>query len=188
MSQTCVYWIRHKEHTNLLAQGYIGVSKNLKERLRHHFKNARGDYHSDKILTKAIKKYGEQNLVSDVVVISNEKYCYELEQKLRPKSFIGWNTREGGYHTPNPFPLGSKMPQEFSIKAQQSLKTKRQNCSVGKDRAVMVNGAKFHRIKDAREAFGISKTQMTRILRGVSYNADSKGNTRFAHLEIKYAD
>lgn len=187
MEQTGIYWIRHKNHTDLSREGYIGVTKNLKERLRHHFKNATGGYHSDKILSKAIVKYGKENIEASLIVISNESYCYDLEKKLRPKGFIGWNMREGGYHTPNPFPKGSKVPQEIIDKTQATLKAKRIDGQCGRDRAVLVNGQKFNRITDAREAFGISKTQMTRILRGFAYNSKSKGNTRFAHLEIKYA-
>jgi predicted GIY-YIG superfamily endonuclease len=187
MTQTGIYWIRHKDHTDLLTQGYVGVTKNLKERLRHHFKNAKGGYHSDKNLSKAIAKYGEQNIQANLILISNNQYCYEIEKKLRPTPFIGWNMREGGYHTPNPFPTGSKMPKEIIEKAQETIKAKRQLGQVGRDKAILVNGQRFNRIKDAREAFGISKTQMTRILRGVSYNTSNKGNTQFAHLEIKYA-
>jgi len=187
MPQTGIYWIRHKNHTNLMCEGYIGVTKNLKERLRHHFKNAKGGYHTDKVLSKAIVKYGQENIESGLILISNESYCYELEKKLRPKSFIGWNMREGGYHTPNPFPKGSKIPQEITNKVQATTKAKRIDGQCGNDKAILINGQKFNRIKDAREAFGISKTQMTRILRGITYNSKSKGNTKFAHLEIKYA-
>jgi predicted GIY-YIG superfamily endonuclease len=187
MEQTGIYWIRHKNHTNLMCEGYIGVTKNLKERLRHHFKNAKGGYHSDKVLSKAIVKYGKENIESSLIIISDELYCYDLEKKLRPKAFVGWNMREGGYHTPNPFPKGSKMPSSLVDKVQKTIAEKRANGQCGNDKAVEINGQKFNRIKDAREAFGISKTQMTRILRGVTYNSEIKGNTKFAHLEIKYA-
>lgn len=205
MTQTGIYWIRHKDHTDLLTQGYIGVTKNLKERLRHHFKNAKGGYHSDKSLSKAIVKYGEQNIQADLILISNNQYCYEIEQKLRPKPFIGWNMREGGYHTPNPFPKGSKMPKWITEKAQETKKRiseekrkewyakAKETLAVNyggyhpANREVIVNNVLYPSIKDAREAFGISKTQMTRILRGVSYNKANKGNARFAHLEIRYA-
>ena len=186
--QAAIYWLRHKNHTNLFTEGYVGVSCNVKERLRHHFKNAIGGYHSDKSLSKAIVKYEKDNIEQEIVLIADEKYCYEIEAKLRPKAFIGWNMREGGYHTPNPYPSGSKRPLELTIKAMQKIAELRQNQSIGKDRKVIVNGQTFNRIKDAREAFGISSTQMKRILKGVTYDAKSKGNTKFSHLEIRYAD
>lgn len=185
---TSIYWIKLKEHTDIFTQGYVGVSKNVKERLRQHYKNAKGGYHSDKILSKAILKYGQEKLEEKIILISTNEYCYEIEKKLRPLAFIGWNMKEGGYHTPNPFPAGSKMPNQIVEKVKNTLKNKRIDCGVGKDRSVTVNGKLFYRISDARKAFGISKTQMTRILKGIKYNENKSGNTRFSHLEIKYAD
>lgn len=177
-----IYWLRHKDHTCLLSQGYVGVSKNPKERIRHHFKNAFGGYHTDKSLTKAIKKYGKENIVVEIILIAENSYCYQVEQKLRPKSFIGWNMREGGYHTPNPFPKGSKQPKFIAEKANKTKQLKRLNGEkVGKDRKVLINGVLYNTIKAAREAHNISSSQMKRLLKGI------KGGYKFANLDVKYA-
>lgn len=178
---TQIYWIKHKDHTCVLTQGYIGVTKNLKERIRHHFKSANGGYHSDKILSKAINKYGKEQIIVETLLFGDNEYCYEIEQKLRPNSFIGWNMKEGGYHTPNPNPKGSKLSKCIIEKAQNTLKQKRMTQSVGRDRKVCINGVIYNSIKSAREAHNISSTQMKRLLKG------SKDGYKFGHLEVKYA-
>lgn len=182
-----IYWLRHKNHTDLMSEGYVGVSSNLKERLRQHFKNATNGYHSDKILSKAIVKYSKDEIVCDILIYGEKEYCYQTEKLIRPKSFIGWNTKEGGYHTPNWNPKGNKLPRHIVEKQQNILKTKRQNGEiVGNQRKVLVNGVVYNSIKAARENFGISISQMKRLLKQTpNYKT---GNIKFANLKINYAD
>jgi predicted GIY-YIG superfamily endonuclease len=178
-----IYWLRHKNHSDLFSEGYIGVSINPKERIRHHFKNAIGGYHSDKNLSKAIRKYGKDQIVVDILLIGDKEYCYQTEKKLRPNSFIGWNMREGGYHTPNPYPKGSKQPQWIIDKTIATIKSKRNaGIKAGSDRKVLINEVLYNTIKSAREAHGISTTQMKRLLNGAS------GGYKFGHLKVSYAD
>lgn len=88
-----VYWIRLEEHTNLLEQGYIGITKNLKERLRAHKKNKKQTH-----FYNAIQKYGYSNLIVDIL---HENLTLEqallIEYKLRPSQKIGWNSQMGGH-------------------------------------------------------------------------------------------
>ena len=35
---TSIYWIHHKDHTDVFSQGYIGVSKNTEARFKRHGK------------------------------------------------------------------------------------------------------------------------------------------------------
>jgi hypothetical protein len=182
-----VYWMHLSHHNDCQTQGYVGVSKSVKERIRHHFKNAKGNYHSDKNLSFAIKKYGKENIKVCVLFEGSEHDCYVREKELRPKAFIGWNMREGGYHTPNPFPKGSKMPKEITEKAQSTIRKKRQVQSLGRDRKVRVNDVVYNTVKAAREAHGISSTQMKRYLTGFKIKS-TKGNIRFNDLKIEYAD
>lgn len=188
MEKQYVYWLRHKNHIDFTSQGYIGVSNNPKERLRHHLIEANANRHTDKNLSYAIRKYGKENLEMQIIVISDKVSCYDLEKKLRPKAFIGWNMREGGYHTPNPFPKGSTIPKEIQKKAQKTIADKRKSgLSIGSDRQVFVNDICYPSIKSAREAHGISSTQMKRLLNGFQYNSNKKGNTKFNHLKVRYA-
>ena len=86
-----VYWIRHKDHTDIFSQGYVGVSDNVDRRFKQH---QRANYNPK--LARSIKKYGWDNLVKSVVLIADEKYCYDVETKLRPEKQIGWNIVPGG--------------------------------------------------------------------------------------------
>lgn len=100
-----VYWIRHKDHTDIFSEGYIGVSKNVEKRWNDHFNSPK-----NKHLKNAISKYGLDVLVKTIVIVGEEKYCYDLESKLRPNKKIGWNIAEGGKKPPsaigNKFNLG----------------------------------------------------------------------------------
>jgi hypothetical protein len=92
---TSVYWIRHKDHTDIFSQGYVGVSKNTNIRWKQHFR-----YGNDH-LKNAIKKYGEENIIKEIILISDDKYCLEIEKKLRAKDHIGWNICKGGGMPPS---------------------------------------------------------------------------------------
>jgi hypothetical protein len=92
---TSVYWIHHKDHTDMFSQGYVGVSKNIEARWFRHSR-----YSDNQHLKSAIKKYGWDNLIKEVVLIGEETYCYKLETKIRPTKQIGWNIAEGGAKPP----------------------------------------------------------------------------------------
>ena len=105
MTVTCVYWIRCANHTDMMSQGYIGVSGRFDRRMWEHFKLV-GNPH----LKNAIKKYGWDALVKSEILISDEDYCLDIEKKLRPNKSIGWNCAVGGGKPPsaigNKFKLG----------------------------------------------------------------------------------
>jgi len=87
-----LYWIRKKEHTNLLKQGYIGITINFKERMRSHKKNKRKT-----ALKDAINSYKWENLVKEILLTNlTFQDALFLEEKLRPKINIGWNLKKGG--------------------------------------------------------------------------------------------
>jgi hypothetical protein len=93
----CVYWIREQSHTDLMSQGYIGVSGNVDERFESH----KGMYSgTNNYLCNAIKKYGWDNLVKSVLVFADKDYCFDIERKLRPADQIGWNLVMGGGKPP----------------------------------------------------------------------------------------
>jgi hypothetical protein len=79
----------------MFSQGYVGVSKNVKIRWGQHLKY--GNPH----LQNAIKKYGWKNLVKEVILVSDNQYCLEIETKIRPNEGIGWNIIVGGGMPPN---------------------------------------------------------------------------------------
>jgi group I intron endonuclease len=101
---SCVYWVHRPEHTDILRQGYVGISKRFERRIWEHLKLTQNRY-----LKNAINKYGWDNLVKEKVLIGKEDYCLEIEAKLRPADKIGWNLVKGGNKPPiNRWNLGKK--------------------------------------------------------------------------------
>lgn len=113
-----VYWIAHKDHTDIFSQGYVGVSNNPEKRWNGHRLSPQKGYFAN-----AINKYGWDSLVKKVVLIGDEKYCLEIEQKLRPAEQIGWNIVAGGGKPPSS--LGKKFgAKSDEVKAKISLANK----------------------------------------------------------------
>ena len=87
-----LYWVHRENHTDLKAQGYIGITKTPKIRFNRHRSesklNPRWHIHY------AINKYDD--IKFDIICIGLKDYIVELENKLRPKGNIGWNTLVGG--------------------------------------------------------------------------------------------
>jgi group I intron endonuclease len=99
-----VYWIRCQDHTDMMSQGYIGVSKDASARFTQHFKRTQNRH-----LKFAIEKYGWDNLIKSQILIADQEYCLEIERKLRPVDGIGWNCVAGGGKPPvNRWNLGTK--------------------------------------------------------------------------------
>jgi hypothetical protein len=96
-----VYWIRSPLHSDMMLEGYVGVSKNAQKRwlYGHNWAHRKGR-HDNPRLANAISKYGWDNLIKTVLVVAEEEYCYDLERKLRPKDSIGWNLVIGGGKPP----------------------------------------------------------------------------------------
>jgi predicted GIY-YIG superfamily endonuclease len=94
----CVYWVRLKTHSDVLSEGYVGISKNFKERMRFHRKNKKKT-----ILTQAIHKYGWGSLVKEILYnnLTQEEALF-IESSLRNKERIGWNLQQGGFIGINP--------------------------------------------------------------------------------------
>lgn len=91
-----VYWIKRKEHTCILSEGYIGISARPDYRYQQHkyfsllekyFKNYRSDFRD--AMTQE-----ETELM--VLLKGSRQYCLEIEEKLRPDWAIGWNLARGG--------------------------------------------------------------------------------------------
>ena len=88
----CVYWIRSEFHTNCFNEGYIGITKNFKERMKAHGKNKKVSK-----LVSAKVKYGWDNLVKEILTSNlSLDQALQLEEYLRPIPNIGWNHQKGG--------------------------------------------------------------------------------------------
>jgi group I intron endonuclease len=82
----------------MFSEGYIGISGRFEERMKQYQKN-KGNVH----LTNAIKKYGWDNLVKQILIVSDKAYCLMIEAKLRAEDKIGWNLVKGGGMPPPAF-------------------------------------------------------------------------------------
>jgi len=90
---TVVYWIHLKEHTDITKEGYVGVASCFETRAsRHKNLTATLDCH----FGKAIRKYGWNNLVKEVIFEGTTEECFKKEKELRPYFQIGWNEAIGG--------------------------------------------------------------------------------------------
>lgn len=101
-----VYWIKHKDHTDIFSEGYVGVSKNAKRRWYQHKSNVKNNKHENNHLYYAILKHGMDSIVLETILTASEQYCYEIENKLRNKENIGWNLAKGGSKPPVSKPRG----------------------------------------------------------------------------------
>jgi predicted GIY-YIG superfamily endonuclease len=88
-----VYWIRNIKHKNPLTEGYVGLTKDLPSRLKHH----RNSKKKTK-LTSFLKSYDWLSKVEIEILDMNltvEEAC-ELEAYYRPTENIGLNLQRGG--------------------------------------------------------------------------------------------
>jgi len=82
------------EHIDITKEGYVGIATDFKQRMFAHKSCAKTG--KEQTLYKAIRKYGWDNLVKEIILISNDDYCIDVEKKLRPSERIGWNIACGG--------------------------------------------------------------------------------------------
>lgn len=87
-----VYWIHLPEHTCLLRDGYVGITKNTSSRWSRHRRGCDTSYH----LQNSIKKYGADALVWEIVYVAPRQVCSDFEHTVRPYPEIGWNIKSGG--------------------------------------------------------------------------------------------
>lgn len=110
-----VYWVHLKEHKDYYTEGYIGISKNPKNRYKHHRLG-----HSNPVITEAFKKYGKENIQLTILYEAETEVCKKIEKDLRPKRNIGWNLEVGGIIPPNP--LNRKHTLETRLKMSKAQK------------------------------------------------------------------
>lgn len=106
------YWIHLPEHTDIFSQGYVGITKKeVGQRFKEHLSNSKRPDQSHKLISKALVKYGEKVCI-EAICISDKDYAKDLEKKLRPQNFIGWNMTIGGMTPPELSPEKKKLATE----------------------------------------------------------------------------
>lgn len=92
---TVVYWIRKESHSDILTEGYIGVTDTFLSRMMKH------EYRPNEKLKNVFNKYGKDTLVAEIVFEGCREDCYLLERLIRPSKDIGWNVMRGGKIDPS---------------------------------------------------------------------------------------
>jgi hypothetical protein len=113
-----VYWIHLKGQT--WNEGYVGVSINPTRRFEEH------KSYTDTILAEAIKIHGD-DLIYDTIYCGTEISCYELEHKLRPEPYTGWNKARGGRFCPSETLRGIKKSVPVWNKGKKLPRTTEEN-------------------------------------------------------------
>jgi len=92
-----LYWVHLPEHSDILSEGYIGITKHTAEhRYRGHIKAANHRTRpTNAPVYNAIRKYGDK-LIIKTLVVGDYDYVAFLEERLRPVDKIGWNIKSGG--------------------------------------------------------------------------------------------
>lgn len=80
VGSSLVYWIFDETCHDPMTDGYVGITRNLERRLNQHKKS---------------KKFPE-NFSSKVLFNGTPDECNLMENLLRPKWNIGWNSAPGG--------------------------------------------------------------------------------------------
>ena len=114
-----VYWIHLPEQTNVAIEGYVGIAMNFEQRMSAHKSCAKTG--KEQTLYNAIRKYGWDNLVKEVILVSNENYCLEIEKKLRPVPRIGWNIAIGGGEITGAHLKGVKQSEQHLANRRKAL-------------------------------------------------------------------
>lgn len=87
-----VYWIHLKEHTDILTEGYVGITtRTVAERFNGH---KCSKVHKNKHLHEVFSN--KVDVIVTTICECSIEYAGELENKLRPVECIGWNLAAGG--------------------------------------------------------------------------------------------
>lgn len=90
-----VYWIHRADDTNPYADGYVGITSKLDQRLNEHKK-----YNKTSIVYKALKKY-DDIVITELAIGVTEDEAKTIEYGYRCTQSVGWNLAVGGGIPPN---------------------------------------------------------------------------------------
>jgi hypothetical protein len=93
-----VYWIHLIEHTDVLSEGYVGVSINPKRRLSEHRLASKNQNNVNPYFERILAKH---DVIQTIIFQGTEEECYHQEELLRPDRNIGWNINKGGSKPPS---------------------------------------------------------------------------------------
>jgi hypothetical protein len=135
LNEYLIYWIHNESENNIETQGYIGITKNLKRRIREH--SNRSNFLKGRTV--------------DIFLIGEKEYCKEIEYKLRPKKNIGLNIAAGG----------GIPPDATGIKRSEKTKSLMSKNNVGMLGLKHTDETK-RKMSESRKGFGKPHTEETK--------------------------
>jgi hypothetical protein len=123
-SMCVVYWLKDERCICLWRHGYIGYSTRLRERI----KNWR------RLLSKPFEY--------EVLFVGTIKECRQLEYKLRPERFIGWNYLAGGGKSPR---AGVIVPEYVRQRMSEAAKKKPPMSAATREKLRIANTGRTNR-------------------------------------------
>lgn len=93
-----LYWIRENLHKDMYTEGYIGITKNPKNRLSTHNTSLK-NYHRNKKTYYSrdfVNSFNNEDLLFSIIDCGEFEYIINKEYLLRPTERIGWNYAIGG--------------------------------------------------------------------------------------------
>lgn len=121
MGKLCyLYWIHTKNMTDILTEGYVGISYRPKLRFIDHCR----------------EKPKFKSMQQSILLAGDVKYIKEIEKKLRPRKNIGYNIAAGGGIPPSQkgVPKSNEWKAYMSI-AMRKPKVNKENINVNKRRS-----------------------------------------------------
>lgn len=147
-----LYWLRLSEHTDIKTEGYVGItSKCAKTRFNRHCSLAQKN--SQFSVHKAIRKYGEGNIIVETICVTSGEHARWLEKRLRPEPFIGWNMQRGGIG--NPYLTDEQ--RVLSVRKANKTKTERRSVHSGSNHPMWKGGMSYQYRKKVGTFVKISK-------------------------------
>jgi hypothetical protein len=135
LNECLIYWIHNESETDIETQGYVGITKDLKRRIREH---------SSKL------NFLEDRTV-DIFLIGEKEYCKGIEYQLRPKKYIGLNIASGG----------GMPPDATGIKRSEKTKLLMSQNNVGMKGKKHTDETK-RKMSESRKGFGMPHTEETK--------------------------
>lgn len=135
LNECIVYWIHNKSETDIKKQGYVGVTKNLKRRIKEHSR----------------KSNFLENRIVDIFLCGEKEYCKEIEYQLRPKKYIGLNIAAGG----------GIPPDVTGIKRSEKTKILMSQNNIGMKGKKHTEETK-RKMSESRKGFGTPHTEETK--------------------------
>jgi hypothetical protein len=117
MENAYVYWIKKATHTDVNKEGYIGVARDIKNRIYRHKLQASKGQHQNNLLQEILF---DDDTIVEVIFYGKEEDCYLKELELRPSFRICWNIVPGGQGGSTT--LGMKYSDEFCNHRSELMK------------------------------------------------------------------